>query len=143
MAVRVFGKDFVVRQLTQLFPRELKATMRRTTLAIAKEARDRIRSRAPKRTGTLKKAIRHKRARGLRDFIEAQVIITKGATEKNDGFYWHFLELGTVRMSARPFIAPVVKEMSPGYVPLMRKEIQKQVVKQLEKRAAKQRKGTT
>jgi HK97 gp10 family phage protein len=142
MAVSVFGRDFVVKQLTQLFPREMNATMRRTTLALAKEARDKIRNRAPRRTGTLKKAIKHMRSRGRPGLVEAKVIVTKGSTERFDGFYWFFIEFGTVKKAARPFIAPVVKEMKPGYIPRLRKEVQKQVFKQLEKRAAKQRKGT-
>ena len=106
MAVKgaiVEGMDFVKDQLTGFLPRESKAILRRTTAKIAANIRNDMRANAPRRDGTLRRAIVSKRRRGSKDSIEAAVFITRGKEARHDAFYWYFLEYGTKHSAAKPF----------------------------------------
>lgn len=75
--------------------------------------------------GTVKRAISVRASKYARDsgqegvFINVRPIGTKaarvkklgwaGAKNPNDPFYWRFLEFGTKKMSARPFLAPAAR----------------------------------
>lgn len=82
--------------------------VRQTTWGIA----DKMRQRAPVRTGTLLTS------------IEARVPVLRGlngSVEINgDAFYWRFIEYGTVNMSARPFIRPSGEEEQNPFIERLR-----------------------
>lgn len=137
----VQGMDFVKDQLEGFLPRESVAVLRRTTTKIAANVRNDMRRRAPKVSGTLRKAIVSKRSRGSRNSIEAGVYVTKGAEAKNDAFYWFFVEYGTQHSPAKPFAAPAIEAARATYKDDLAKEIDRQVIKQMEKRALRQRIG--
>ncbi len=137
--VEVFGLKFIEDQLAGFFPRESKAIMRRSTTKIAATIRNGMRKRAPRDSGTLRKAIVSKRKRGRPGLIEAAVYITKGLDAKHDAFYWHMVEYGTVHSRAQPFAQPVVESTRATYQGDLAKEIDRQVIKQMEKRAKRQR----
>lgn len=152
--LRVDGVPETSGILRELGPRAATNIARRVAVRIAKDARDRIRSRAPKKTGTLRRAIRHRRTRSKPGFADAVVYITHGSGQKNDAYYWHFLEFGTASSPARiinqgksdqrsvparravpakPFILPVVVEMRgelPGiYLREFGRQLEKELVK--------------
>lgn len=137
--VHVEGMEFLRDQLEQFLPRESTAVLRRTTQKIAAKVRDEIRARAPEATGNLRKAIVSKRDRGTRDSIEASVHITHGKQAKHDAFYWHMLEYGTAHSAARPFVTPVYEQARSTYREDLSRELDAQVIKQLETRAKRQR----
>lgn len=99
------GVEDVDRLLSQVAPRQAKNIMRATVHGIAGEIRDDARDRAPSDGPpvVLKKNIRAKRERGLPGYVESTVRVAPKA------FYWKFLELGTVKMAARPFFGPAVQ----------------------------------
>lgn len=134
----VLGMDFVTEQLTGFLPREMVAVMRRTMTKIAANIRKDIKSHAPVRFGTLRRAVVSKRKRGTRDSIEAAVYITKGSGAKNDAFYWHMVEYGTQHSAAKPFIGPAIERAKATYRKDVADEVDRQVIKQLEKRARRQ-----
>lgn len=133
------GMDFVRDQLEGFLPRESVAILRRTTVKIAANVRNDMRRNAPRRDGTLRRAIVSKRRRGTRDSIEAGVFITRGREAKHDAFYWYFVEYGTQHSVAKPFAAPAVERARASYRSDISKEVDRQVIKQLEKRAKRQR----
>jgi HK97 gp10 family phage protein len=136
----VLGLDFVQEQLTGFLPREMTAILRRSMAKIAANIRKDMRSGAPRgAVGTLRRAIVSKRDRGSRDSIEASVHITKGREAKNDAFYWHMVEFGTEHSAPKPFIVPAIERAKASYRSDLSSEINRQVIKQLEKRAKKQR----
>lgn len=139
-----------------LGPRAAKNIARRVVVGIARDARDRMRRRVPKRTRTLQRAIRHKRLRGKPDFAEAAVFITHGPGARHDAYYWHFVEYGTVPhfgrianlgkpglereirphagTTAKPFIVPTVVEMRAELPGIYLREFGRQLEKELVKR---------
>lgn len=135
---RIDGLDFLKDQLEGFLPRETTAILRRTVTKIAAQVRNDIRAAAPKDTGTLRKAIRSKRNRGTRDEVEAGVYITTGKGAKHNAFYWHWIEFGTQRLPARPFVAPAAEKARAGYREALKSEVGRQVIKQLENRAKAQ-----
>ncbi len=129
----VLGMDFVREQLEDFLPRESVAILRRSTVKIAASVRNDMRRHAPRITGTLRRAIVSKRERGTRDSIEAAVYITKGSDAKHDAFYWHIVD------AAEPFVTPAIERARSTYRKDIGKEVDRQVIKQLEKRAKRQR----
>lgn len=104
----------------------------------AGQVRNAMRKRAPRDDGTLRKAIHTKRRRGTRETVVSDVRIAHGKTVKNDAWYWHFVEFGTVTKSARPFIRPTVDEFAPKLPGIFRAEFGKQLERELSKQAARQ-----
>lgn len=86
--VKIRGVEDVNRVLRLVGPREAKNLLRSTVTEIAKRLATDIKARSPDDTGVLDKETRHKRGKGSRTRIEAQVTIGSKA------FYWRFLEYG-------------------------------------------------
>lgn len=138
-ALTVENLEDVTKTLGELAPRESRNINRRIVVRIARAVRDDVRAAArevvERRTGNLFKAIRSKRTRGRPDVFEAAVVVHL----KKDGAprapHWHFIEFGTVKMKARPYIAPTVKEWEPQIPRVYRQEFGKQFEREMEKRA--------
>jgi len=69
---------------------------------IVKEAKRRVN----KRSGNLRRNIKFKMSRDK---------LTGWVTLRSNGFYGHFLEFGTVKLSARPFMAPAAEAAKADY----------------------------
>lgn len=112
-SVKIEGLEALRRQLRQL-PEELQK--KALGDAVAKGAnliRDEARVRAPFLTGMLKRSIRS--TRSVRRGSEAAAFVgvrrlTKKTLRKlgfkGDAFYWKFLEFGTSKQPAQPFLRP-------------------------------------
>lgn len=137
--VKIEGMDELQATLKDVLPREARNILRRTTLKIASQVRDVVRQRAPVDTGNLKKSIKSKRDKGTPTNITASVYVDKSGGKSGKGYHYHFVEFGTVKMSARPFIVPTVEEMRPGLSEEYRKEFGVQFEKEMQKRAKKKR----
>ena len=109
-----------------------KKHLRRAVRQGAALVRNEARAAAPKRSGKLRKNIRSKGRRGKRFYVAASVFVNVAertpqkreisgrfmssggdadAEDPKDAFYWRFLEFGTKRMSAQPFIRPAADRM--------------------------------
>lgn len=88
--VRIRGIEDVNRVLSEIAPNEAKNLMRATTLELAKGLAEDARSMAPQDQGDVAAGIKHKRARGKRDQIKAEVV----ANANGKSFYWRFREYG-------------------------------------------------
>ncbi|NBU45443.1 MAG: HK97 gp10 family phage protein [Betaproteobacteria bacterium] len=125
--VRIEGLAELNRALRELPQRIANRGLRTAVYAGAKVIRDEARHRAPKAAqslgtkqpsaGTLKRSVIMKHIRelsggGRQTFY---VLVRQGKKYRNQGkrgnlsqdaWYWRFVEFGTVKMSARPFLRP-------------------------------------
>ena len=127
--------------LENLAPRSMTNIMRNTVTDISRETRDEARSRVRQRTGTLRKAIKAKRRRGEPDVAAAGVYITKGSGEKHDAWYWHFIEWGTQKMSAMPFLTPAIEAIRGGIDELLGRYFLLRFNREIERLARRRAKG--
>lgn len=135
--VRIEGMDELKAKLTDVLPREARNILRRTTLKIASDVRDKVRQRSPVDTGNLKRSIKSKRDKGTPTNITSSVYVDRSGGKSGKGYHYHFVEFGTVKMPAQPFIVPTVEEMRPSLSEEYRKEFGAQFEKELQKRAKK------
>lgn len=135
--VKIEGLEELKKTLQDVMPREATNILRRTTLTIASAVRDEVRTKAPVNTGALRRAIKSKRDRGTKTSISASVIADAGGGRSGRGYHWHFLEFGTVKMTAQPFIVPTVEAMRSKTDEMYRKEFGVQFEKEMAKRNKK------
>ena len=84
----------------ELVRERLKDVIARATFRLGNA----IKTGAPRDTGTLQRSITW-RASGLNGSVEIGI----------DAFYWHYLEYGTVKLAARPFIRPAGEAEQPNF----------------------------
>lgn len=89
------GIDFAVQQLAVL-DREVPAQLPAATLAAVEVLRDAARANAPKRTGKMANAI-------TAEAVDSDATSARSRV-KVGMFYARFVEYGTVKMAARPFL---------------------------------------
>jgi HK97 gp10 family phage protein len=103
--------------LRELGPRVAKNSLRRAVSAGSTVIKDDARARAPKDTGEMAKDILVKRERDTKGEMSAKYsvfVLTgkksrlkgKGRNVSRDSFYWRFVEFGTSKMAAQPFMRP-------------------------------------
>jgi HK97 gp10 family phage protein len=126
--------------LKNIAPRSANSVMRNAVVDLARDTAKEIKSNAPRRTGRLRKSIKASRSKGERDLLESKVTITTGKDQKNDGFYWKFLEFGTTKMTARPFVVPGVESIRPQVPKLLRQHFGIRLEKELARLAKKAKK---
>ena len=122
--VRIEGLDEFKRKLAEV-PKAMRKRVLRTALAAgAREVRDVAKRNAPvmtlgtslkapyRKPGTVKQAIRVRTSKADRRAGDVGVFVNvrpakagqRGAKNPNDPFYWRFLEFGTKKMPAKPFL---------------------------------------
>lgn len=95
----------VLKKSPEIVLEHAKGAVSASTFSVA----SRMKATAPRLTGQLRNAISAK-SPGL----TGRVLIGPEA------FYWRFLEYGTVKMAARPFIRPAGEAEEPVYIQRMR-----------------------
>ena len=109
------------RKFGRLEPRVWRKPMRKAMSKEFKDVRSKMREKVPQDNGRLRKSIETnswfiERNNGALDIYVRTGPTFRGAGRKN-GFYAHFLELGTKHHRARPFVTPVfnsVKAIIPA-----------------------------
>lgn len=95
-------------KLEKEFPRAAKKEGRKLVKKAATELRKNIKEAAPVDTGELRRSLYVK---VLRDkFGEPTAADVR---VKSGGFFWRFLEYGTVKMEEQPFVEPTVERFRP------------------------------
>ena len=122
--VRIEGLDELKRKLAEVPKAMRKRVLRNALAAGAREVRDVAKRNAPvmtlgtslsapyRKPGTVKQAIRVRTSKADRRAGDVGVFVNvkpakagqRGARNPNDPFYWRFLEFGTRKMAARPFL---------------------------------------
>lgn len=103
--VGVQGLAELERRLTQLVPKAARRALNAALMAGARIVVKEAKSKAPKRTGNLKRNITARVAR--RGDTQATAAVHIGV--RKDAFYWMFHELGTSQHPARPFLRPALE----------------------------------
>ena len=122
--VRIEGMDEFKRKLAEVPKAMRKRVLRNALAAGAREVRDVAKRNAPvlnlgtslkapyRKPGTVRDAIRVRTSKADRKAGDVGVFVNvrpakagaRGAKNPNDPFYWRWLEFGTKKMSARPFL---------------------------------------
>lgn len=98
----------ISKDLEALSKAESRNVLRQATRAAATVFRDEARNRAPKKTGKLARNIVAMNQRDPAGGSIAGVHVRSAgkASSRNNAFYWRFIELGTSKIPAVPFIRP-------------------------------------
>jgi len=134
---KLHGLRDLKKTLETVSPREAKNILRRTTFGLAVRVRDRMKERVPVDEGNLQRSIKAKRNRGTRTRVEASVIADRSGGRTGTGFHWWWVEQGTVKMPAQPYIVPTVEEIRPQVPDLYRQEFGVQFEREMQKRKTK------
>ena len=121
--------------------KEARNLNRATIHAIAARTAKDAKSKVPKDTGTLKKAIKAKRRKPKNpDKPFSDVMVEHGKDAKNDAWYWHFIEYGTEKQAAQPFMQPAIDQIRPAIPAIYKEEFFKKLASRI-KREQKKTKG--
>lgn len=118
ISMSVDGFDAVSDVLKKVAPREARNILRNTVHAVAGEIRNEMRQRVKETvedTGTLRKAIVSRRERPRGNIVASNVTITHGKRHRNNAYYWHMVNYGTVNTGGEGarFIETTVEAMRP------------------------------
>lgn len=135
IGVRIEGLLALEDMLKEHLPNEAHNLLRAAIYKTAQGVAEEIKGSTPVRTGNLRLSIKAKRLKGNRTTVASDVVFTSGPLVKHDGFYWRFLENGTVNRPATPFVAPVVTRLEAAIPAILRKEVGTALEKRLARRA--------
>lgn len=109
------------RKLERDFPREASKEGRAVLQKAARELRTKIRDAAPIDEGNLRRGIYTKFLRDkLGEPQAADVRARTGGRKTRDAFHWRFIEYGTKKLTARPFVAPTLEKFKPRLIELFK-----------------------
>lgn len=102
------------RKLEKQFPREAAKEGRALLRKASSELRKRVRAAAPIDSGALKRSIYTKAMSDkFGEPMAADVRVKTGkknAAKGRDGYHWRFIEYGTQKKEARPFVKPTLEQ---------------------------------
>ncbi len=107
--------------------RVVVGAVRASAKPIIKEARRLV----PKRTGNLAKSIGVNQRRTKGSLLHFSISPRRGG--KYDGWYGHFLEFGTSKMTARPFLRPAFENKGEESIKAAKAYMAKRIDKELKK----------
>jgi len=132
-------KEFA-KALRELGPRVGRKHLRASTAKGAAVIRKEARALAPVDTGEMRKDIQIKRERTSGDNVASYSVYTRGGKRSRlagkarnvdkDSFYWKFVEFGTVRMAAQPFMRPAFEAKKEEAVDALGAELDKRIQKE-------------
>ncbi len=158
MTVKIEGLEQLKKALNQLPVEIQQRSLRSAVSAGAKVVVDAAIAKAPTDTGSLKKAIYRYRSRsqsgtgretyyvGVRKGKKAYADtarnrrlnrVGKKYTVQGEAYYWRFLEFGTAKMQARPFLRPAFEGSRTKILDVMKQRLGKSIQDQANKLAKK------
>tara|TARA_Y100000310_G_C20701393_1_gene830267 strand:- start:2119 stop:2553 length:435 start_codon:yes stop_codon:yes gene_type:complete len=143
MTMVVEGLEDVQKLLERDAPKQANNIMRSVIQGVASEIAKEAKKNVPRQTGNLRKAIKAKRRRGKPGFPVSDVIVTSGKSQRNDGFYWRFVEFGTQGenpQSEQPFIRPAKQKIQSNLPQILEDQFVKKLkanIKRIQKKRAK------
>lgn len=136
--LEITGIEEFRKMTSDLAPRQARNLARSTVQGVASEVAKQMRKKAPRDNGTLRKAIKAKRRKMRGDVAISDVRIEHGSQAKNNAWYWHFVEFGTQKQTAQPFIKPTVTEIEPQLPEIFTREFGKRLERALAREAKRQ-----
>ena len=128
--VTISGVDDVVKKLHKLpvaiADRVLISAIRAAAKPLAQEAKQRV----PVDTGRLKKSIGVVKRRSKDKNI---VMFTVAPRKKKGGWTAHFIEFGTSKMAAKPFMRPAFESKGDEALEMAKKKLRQRVDKEIAK----------
>lgn len=122
-SVEIKGLSELARVLDQA-PNKLKwGVLRSATEGMAEVIQKSAMSRAPVRTGKLRRSIARRRQRPVRDVEWFKVAVRRSA------FYWRFQEFGSSRNAAHPYLRPAVAQDGAKAIAVFRDKFREGVIK--------------
>lgn len=140
--ISIDGIEGLEHILEAVGPREARNLNTATIHGIASQIAKSAKNKAPKDSGTLKRALKAKRRRARNpDKPFSDVMVEHGKNAKNDAWYWHFEEYGTVNKPARPFMQPAIDEVLPQIDEIYKKVFFKKLASRIKREQKKTRRG--
>lgn len=132
--VRIEGLKELGRAIEQLDTKIQKRILRSATAAGARVIAKEAKANAPEDTGNLKKNIRTKNIKPDKLGKQESVVgvRVKGKT-KDSAFYWRFVEFGTAKMPAKPFLRPAFESKKVEAAQKMKDQLNKRITAEAEK----------
>lgn len=126
--------------LKELGPRVARKHLRGAVSRGAMVVRNEARTLAPKDTGEMARDILTKRERSAGDHMASYSVFVRSGKKSRlagkkrdvarDSFYWRFVEFGTVKMAARPFLRPAFEAKKEEAVDAIGAELDKRIQKE-------------
>lgn len=131
--VEVKGLRELMLALEKLPQEVQKKPVQQALRAAAKPMRDDAMSRVPRETGTVQKNIVVQRSKlyNGKNFVYGVVLRVRNMSKRlkkskgyaGDPFYWKFLEFGTAKMPARPFMRPAFEGNKDKAIQIIRERL--------------------
>lgn len=125
--VQITGLRELDDALRELAGPAARRAMRKGMRQGANVVRDEAKARAPKDTGNLKKSIRTRERREEGGWMRYAIEVRRRA------FYGRFLEFGTSKMAAKPFLRPAAENKTAEAVERMRDAMGEAVLIEMQK----------
>lgn len=137
LEIKLRGFDQARAALRAMPDRIQKNVLRGAVVHVATMTATHARSLAPVETGNLLDNVVHARGRGRRGQVKAGVIVREQgkADSGKNAFYWRFLEFGTVKMAAKPFLRPAFDALAARLSSIIASYLPRRVEKELRKLA--------
>jgi len=133
------GKE-LAKALRDLGPRVGRKHLRAATSKGAAVIKKKARELAPVDTGEMRKDIQQKREKTAGDHIASYSVYTRSGKRSRlsgkarnvdkDSFYWKFVEFGTAKMEAQPFMEPAYQSEKENAVDEIGGELDKRIQKE-------------
>jgi len=123
VTMEITGLKELADKLRSMGPELNKKALRAGVSAAARIVRDDARARNPDATGKTEKAIISKYVKKESDNFKQTYIV---AVHKR-AWYWRFVEFGTVKLAARPFMRPAFESNKSKLVDAIRTKIAAQI----------------
>ncbi len=141
----ISGVSEIQTALDQFVPETAAKLMNNTVRTLAVEFKDEIELRAPDhRSLNLKRSIKVKKRRNEHNLPMFSVVFDAGKRAKHSGFYWRFIEHGTNKIAAKPFVNPAImsvnKTLDERITRIFSKKLEQTVKRQFNKLKKKRKK---
>ena len=140
---RIAGLSDLAAALRELPLRIGRNVLRRAVSSAAAVIRDEARQRAPVLTGEMKRDIQIKRERVRTDVIALYSVFVragkksrlagKGRNVDKDSYYWRFVEFGTSKMAAHPFMRPAFETKKMAAVEAIKASLTEGIPREVQK----------
>lgn len=131
MISATFDTKALIKTLNTLPQNIQKNVMVGAVRAGANVVRDEARRLAPIDTGNLRKSLVSIRRKGDKNTIQFSVTPSRGG--KYDGWYAHFVEFGTSKMAAQPFLRPAIESRQDEVLQTTKEYIATRLPQEVEK----------
>lgn len=134
MSINIEGLKELERKLLGMAPKLAKNGLRSAVAAGSRVIMAEARKNVPVDTGTLRRAIYMKQIREQSDNSKQTyyVGVRRGKSERKknrDGYYFAFVEFGTAKMAAQPFLRPAFEAKKVDAVEVIKRRLAERVEK--------------